>query len=45
MAAIFVGHTMTDHYPEPDDKVQLLFRGTAAGYGVTLSQDKQRHMK
>lgn len=40
MAAIFIGYTMTEHYPEPNDKVQLLFRGTAAGYGETLSQDK-----
>jgi hypothetical protein len=39
-AAFFIGRTMTERYPKSDDKVQLLFRGSAAGYGATLSSDK-----
>lgn len=39
-AAIFIGQTMTDRYPEPDDKVQLLFRRTTVGYKTNLSFEK-----
>ncbi len=33
-AAFFVGATMTESPPRPTDRVALLFRGTAAGYGA-----------
>ncbi len=31
-AAFFIGQTMTDREPRPEDKVDLLFLGTVAGY-------------
>lgn len=36
-AAFFLGLSMTDRPPQPDDRVELLFRGTSAGYGETLA--------
>ncbi|MCP3994399.1 MAG: hypothetical protein GY722_04940 [bacterium] len=39
-AAIFIGQTMTDREPKPDDRVELIFRGTSAGYGVSLPSNE-----
>jgi hypothetical protein len=41
-AAFFVGETMTDFPPRPTDKVAILFRGTAAGYGASRASHRDK---
>ena len=40
-AAFFIGYTMTDRTPINTDTVDLLFRGTRAGYGVGHPPDQR----
>jgi len=41
-AAFFIGESMTDFPPRPNDKVAILFRGTAAGYGATRTRHRDK---
>lgn len=41
-AAFFIGGTRTDFPPRPADKVAILFRGTAAGYGASRTSHPGR---